>query len=679
MIRSLSIAVLCGLALLARPAEAALTPSEQAQIRGFVMRGDPGDAARVRALVARPDLDASEAAGPLIGGFARVAFDDRHARFAEALLFGPGSGPSRSALVGPVVQALLARAEKIVPSASDRADHAALAELVRIHAFVDAKVANAGHPPFDGHDASAEIRDDAYEDAAKSYKAHFDRLRSWLGFGDAGPARVRAQAAATLIDLCRGVVPRHQLVTWLGLSGARGELFERTGVLLVDGGGVPEARVALFAQLIGVSPRAGDGAELWLIDKASPVGLSAAGAVVRAGADAGSSAAMDPGKLWPAEVDPARIDATLAEVAYSVALRAARRALAGDAKLAQLATAAAARARDAGDDGYLARDLPASMIAPAGAADIALEASPVELVARSLRLVLVDAPRAITIALARARAGRPEPTEQLLLALSALWRTAAADNPTELPVGRATAAGSVALDKIDQIQVVHGVVVSFRYEKHRLDVLRASDGRITGATLDGAAPKLAAFGVYRLVPRPGPWTVAGVRLQAISGDPRAAVGDDGHLVFEPAASSGGFDAATTGESVAAPKVHAKLRPTAEGGGLIVAAAKSPVGYTGIALFIGGTPQKALFARVEASGRAVQLGDAIELPAPRADGAYDVKLDVAADRVVATIDGKHLETKTETQPGQVGVTVRRGGKLELWSLAVTTPAHGAKKK
>lgn len=658
MIRSLSIAVLCGLALQARPALAALTPSEQAQIRGFVMRGNPGDAARVRALVARPDLDESQAAGPLAGGFARVAFDEDHARFAEALLFGPGSAPARSALVGPVVRALLARADKLGD------DAAAADELVRIHAFIDGKIANAG--------GQAAIRDDAYADAAKAYKAYLARLHS-------GPVRVRAQAAAALIDLSHGVLMRHQLVEWLGLSGARAGLFERSGVLLVDGGDVTEPRVAAIAELIGMAPRATDGAELWLVDKASPFGLSAAGAIVRAGADASSTAPTAPGALWPAEVDAARLDATLAEVAYSVALRAARHALDGDATLVARATAAASRARDAGDAGYLARDLPASMLPTAGAADVALEASPVDLVARSLQLVLLDAPRAITIALARSRAGRPEPTEQLLLALTVLAKSAASAAPTELPVGRVGAGGRVALDKIDQIQQKDGVVVSFRYREHRVDVLRTPDGRITGATLDGGLPKLAAFGVYRPVPVPGPWTVSGVRLETLSGAPRAAVDDEGHLVLEPAPSSGGFDAAVTGEPAGRAVVRATLAPGGEGGGLIAGARKTPVGYGGVVLFVSAQPARALFAQVDDSGRAVQLGDAVDLPPPGAGGAYHVKLEIKSDRLVASIDGKRLETKTNAEPGQIGVTVRRGGKLALWDLSVKSNAHAAKAK
>lgn len=662
MLRSARIALLAGgLALAVSPALAALTPSEQVQIAGFVSGGKLGDAGRVRALVARPDLEASESAAPLAVGFARVPFDNAHERFAEALLFAPGSAPSRSALIAPVVVALLGRAEKLDHDTPAGAD-----ELVRIQAFIDRQIAGA--------DASANIRDDARLDAAKALEAWFDRERTWLKPGSAGPVRVQAQAAATLVDLARGVVSRRELVTWLGLAGARAALFEKSGVLLVNGGGVPESRVASIVAQLGVAPGALDGVTLWLVDKATPVGLDARGAIVRAGADAASTAPAPPDKLWPAEVDPPRFDATLAEVAHSVAVRVAAHALDGDAKLREAAKAAAARAREGGAPAYLAPAVPASMIPPAGAPDLALEASPAELVAGALQLVLLDMPRALTIALARARVGHPEPTEQLFLALTALADSAGSDAPSELAVGR-----GAALDKIDQLTRKDGMVVSFRLGSHRLEVLRAPDGRVTGATVDAAAPKLADFGVYRPVPRPGPWTLAGVRLETLSGAPQVALDDAGRLLVSPAPSSGGFDAIVTGDATPAPDVRATLVPAGEGGGLLIGAHKSRVGYTGIALFISAEPARAVLAHVDDSGRATQLGDAVDLPAPRAGAGYDVRLRVDHGRVVATIGNKHLEATTPVDAGQVGVTVRHDGKLQVWSLAVGGAGHGAKKQ
>src|SRR5687768_16672592 len=106
LIFSLSFA---GVVLAVAPAHAALTDSEKAQIVGFVRSAEIGNARRVRALVARPDLSADEAAEPLVNGFSGVRFDDKRAAFAKELLVGSGSAAARSDMTPAVVKALLAR------------------------------------------------------------------------------------------------------------------------------------------------------------------------------------------------------------------------------------------------------------------------------------------------------------------------------------------------------------------------------------------------------------------------------------------------------------------------------------------------------------------------------------------------------------------------------------------
>src|SRR4051794_40182688 len=91
-------------------AHAALTSSEKAVVTSFVQKGEPSTAARVRALVARPDLSPEEIAEPLRKGYAGAPFDERHGLFTEALIGGPGSAASRNALAPAVVEALLERA-----------------------------------------------------------------------------------------------------------------------------------------------------------------------------------------------------------------------------------------------------------------------------------------------------------------------------------------------------------------------------------------------------------------------------------------------------------------------------------------------------------------------------------------------------------------------------------------
>src|ERR1041385_5794077 len=130
--------------LLSARAEAALTDSEKMQIATFVANGNVGNATRVRALVARPDLTPEEAREPLKKGFTSAPFDQVREKFADALLFGPGSAASRNALVPPLVEALLARAAARmgdIPAdpkgALGATERSAADEATAIHAFID--------------------------------------------------------------------------------------------------------------------------------------------------------------------------------------------------------------------------------------------------------------------------------------------------------------------------------------------------------------------------------------------------------------------------------------------------------------------------------------------------------------------------------------------------------------
>ena len=72
----------CALAMtVSTAAHATLTDSENAQIRTFVIQGVAERASRVRSLVARPDLTPKEVAAPLIAGFRKATFDEKHQRF----------------------------------------------------------------------------------------------------------------------------------------------------------------------------------------------------------------------------------------------------------------------------------------------------------------------------------------------------------------------------------------------------------------------------------------------------------------------------------------------------------------------------------------------------------------------------------------------------------------------
>jgi hypothetical protein len=174
----------------------ALTASEKAVARTFVRKAVLDTAPRVRALVARPDLSPEEVAEPLRAAYAEAPFDAAHVRFTEALLFGPGSAASRSTLVPAIVEGLLARAAtKMGDVPIDVAAHvgpherAAVDELLALHGFVDAKIANAGAPPPGGHDSSQAIRDDALRTVVELYKKHLIAHERWIK----APGRVSAE------------------------------------------------------------------------------------------------------------------------------------------------------------------------------------------------------------------------------------------------------------------------------------------------------------------------------------------------------------------------------------------------------------------------------------------------------------------------------------------------------
>ncbi len=333
-----------------------------------------------------------------------------------------------------VTRALLARANARIaalpagdnPSWSAGAVEAA-EELVRVHGFVAATIANAGKPPADGHDASAGIRDDALKSAAEAYHRHLDAHATWLK--PSAPAngawvRVRAQVELTTAALARGVVPRHQVSTWLGLDDARRALFERHGVLVEDAGAPAEHDLGLL--LTWLDERAGGRERRGPDARGQGAGGRARGpwssGARRRGARQWSFAPSKSTELWADDVEPpASPSAAAAELAYAMAWQATRAAFEKHPSLRALAAKIAERAERAGAAGYLSRDLVDSVLQPPGAElSGAHGASAEQLTAHALRLLLVDAPRATSLALVRAARGRDEPLAALTVALSVL-------------------------------------------------------------------------------------------------------------------------------------------------------------------------------------------------------------------------------------------------------------------
>jgi hypothetical protein len=675
--KKLAAAVFALATVLPTTAFAALTASEKAVVRTFVRKGVLDTAPRVRALVARPDLTPEEIVEALRGGYAEAPFDAAHRRFTEALLFGPGSAASRNTLVPAVVEGLLARAAAKMGDVPIEAgarvgshEQASVDELLTIHSFVDERVANVGTPPPDGHDSSQAIRDDALRAVVALYKAHLLAHERWFkapGLLSAELVRVRAEASLALIDLGRGVVGRQELSDVLGLDGTRRGVFERSGLLVETSGTAPEARVAEMVRLLEGVPHAADWMSLWLLSKVSPAGLAARHHIVRAGAVLTARLRPLP-RFWPEEVTPSFPDAATAAAAASIADVAIARSFEADPALRERARIAAEHASRVGAPGYLA---PAVTRMPLEGASGAPAAAPTgeRVIAGAAELLLLDGPRALDLAAIRADEGRPEPLEQLALALTVLG----GDAP-QFVLGRTRADGSVEPAPLTDVKRTGGLVSGIVLGGKHYVFLPNKDG-IFGMSIDGAAPRLTSLPSYQERTTAGEsWTANGVDYQRLSGEPRVAGLDDGRLVLE--GQRAGFDSIVTGAEMTDVKVSALVNPVGSGGGLIVRARAGQASYVGVALILESDPARARLLLVDGKGKATELAEPASLPKPPDEG-YPVSLEAVGDSVTAKIGAITLSGKVpaDAEPGQVGVAARAQGRVDIRKLKVS-PAKAA---
>lgn len=663
--------LLCGaMLLLCSRAEAALTESEKLQVATFVSKGAVDSAPRVRALVARPDLTPEEAAEPLKRGFSGVPFDDARRRFADALLFGPGSAASRSTLVPPLVDGLLARAAvRMVDVPAEpkgpltKSERTAAAEVLAIHAFLDQRIANFGNPPADGHDTASAIHDDAWRAAAESERAHRAAHGRWFtNGGTGGPlppeiVHLRAQTALTLIDFSRGIVARRELSSWLGFAGIRKDTFERYGVLVETT--APDDRVAEAMKLFEATPAALDGLSLLLMSKASPAGVAARGAVVSTGVDMGATRRpADGDKLWPAEVKPSAPEVALSLAAETAALRSVERTFQNRADIAARSRAASTRAAASGAAGYLAKAVLGIALEQGEKAGRA-PSSPEIVLAGAVRLLLLDGERALHLALIRSAEGHPEPLEQFATALAVL-----AGGGNRAALGRTRADGSIEADAATDVKVEDGVATGFVLGGKHVTVLAAKGGAFQ-ATVDGAAPKMTSLSSYRERMEEGRAFRAGnIDFTTLFGSPRAASLDDGRLAVE--GSKGGFDALVTSDAIEDGEVTARIVPKGPGGGLLLRASPGEVSYVAVALLLSTEPSKsARLLAFGSKGKAVELAAPLPLPEPPKDG-YAVSLEASGSAVTARIDGKTISgmLSRELPLGNVGLAVLAGGRVDV---------------
>ncbi|MBS2016590.1 MAG: hypothetical protein JST00_27145 [Deltaproteobacteria bacterium] len=398
--------------LATRDAHAALTSSEKAQIRDFVAGGRAENASRVRALVARTDLTAEESVTALAEAIAPVPFTDPRGIFLRELAFGTASASSRPLLVHAVTKSLLARADAVYQKYVGGLDHEprAIAELVAIYAFVDGTIANAGRPSLAAHDANAGISTAAYEECSKALREHVEQNARWLKGDGAIPesvGRVRAQAQSALFDMLPdGLTRRVDAADRLGLKGARRQMLIDFGILYTDTGKVDDAKLEKVKVALGRLPGARiDLSLVYAGDERGP--LRSRGLVAFIGGP--TKGVVDPNPFGEEVEAPGPIDATVSAMIEDLAVIAVKRALENRGELRTRSEKDAAAADD--KKKLLGRP----------------EAPSVEhVVGAAAHLLLLDAPRTIDLAFARALKGRPESAALLADALGALAAFAAA-------------------------------------------------------------------------------------------------------------------------------------------------------------------------------------------------------------------------------------------------------------
>ncbi|HEX3772382.1 MAG TPA: hypothetical protein VHV30_16005 [Polyangiaceae bacterium] len=431
---------------LAATAQASLTPSEAEQVRrGVVTASDLG---RVRALVARPDLSADEAANAVAGPAATAPLDAPHAAFFHEMLFGEASVSARPVLAPVVVRAVLARADAVLNQhALDfERNPAAIGEVARAYALVE-EIASAG--PIANVPASARAV------CASAVRDDIAKNPGVLAPGSTvGPmlARVRGQLTIALVDLMPDAPTRRiDAADALGLQGPRRALLAERGVLVIDAGAT-DAQIAGLRAALDRFAGVGDPIEAVLLG-GDATGLAARdGAVLGVPMDASATA---PARLWGSDVRSVPGDAWSTAIARGMAARAVARVMSERPNLK-------AEIDRAGGGGAVDVTTMGAMLA-------------------------VDGPLAVEVAAARFLAGHKESETIAADAIGALAAfVAPRDDRVPVPVGTGKASGPATTELLVLTSAPSGAASSFRLEGHTWSLERDPSGAVSGVRRDGA-------------------------------------------------------------------------------------------------------------------------------------------------------------------------------------------------
>ena len=492
-------------------ASSALTPSEEVIIRQFVTSAQATNVARVRALVARPDLSTDESVAALTQGIAPTAMTEARVAFLQALVFGGGSQASRSVLAAAVTRALIARADAIferTPTFDAPSD--AASELFRIYAFIGGDIANAGSASGGhAHDTQAGIDAATYEACAKALGEHIKRHSAYLQPGSQlSPIATRIRAQAMLATFDMGADSPTRVIDGadrIGLDPARRQLLLERNILLLDSGKSPQTLSAATALVRRFRASALDQVEALYFGDEHP-GLRAHGAAlaIKNDLDAATHAAGFPTD----EVSDTSVSATLADLALELASSVSKRELGshGDLRLSCERDEQAA-----GADGK-------KLLGAGGS-------TPESVAASALSMLLVDAPRTLDLALARFLANKPESLALVSDALGVLAASAGPDGVQSLVLGKAEADGTSSALPLSAVRLnPNGTAAAFTVAGAHWELVRGDTGMVTGVRKDGLPLTFAMLQAARIPVVGGTgWVGGGLVLTPLYGSPLVGV------------------------------------------------------------------------------------------------------------------------------------------------------------
>lgn len=657
--RRLAVPLALACALFGARADAALTSSEKAQIKDYVSAGKADSAARVRALVARTDLSAEEAAQALAAAYVGVPFDAPRARLLREVVFGPASAASRPLLVPTAVRALVARADAVLASrggALERGDERVADELFAIYAFLDREIAG-GDATGGGHEPSLGVPAQAYEDAALVVREHVERNARWLkgeGRTSEPAAIVRAQAQRMLIDLMPDGVTRFvEASTRLGLRGTRQKLLVTHGILVQDAGALDDAALARVATLLEQLPPVRRGLALVYVGEDRRP-LVARGAVVQTGGMAGPDAEKSP---FTDEVSSVTVDPLVAGVALDLATIATRRAL--DEKKDLLARATADAAATGGDkQKLLGRPRAPSVEHVLGAATA---------------LLLIDAPRAVDLAMVRFLQGKPESVALLSDALGVLAHVTSQPNTREdkvLTLGKegGTSAATGTVQKLDG-----GAAVAFTVEGHRWTLDREAGGLVRNVRHDAEPLTLAHLGKARTpLTTAERWADGDLVFVRLRGAPAVGIVPAGQKSRGPTVkmrggAPKGYDAIGTTPPAADVVVEGDVVVRGGTAGIAVRAENGRSNLEGVVLLL--DPEgKASLVAIDANGAQTPLAES------GVSGTFPMRmrLEVKGTNVEVTLGASTLRGTAERAraTGDVALVASKGADVEVRELRMS---------